>query len=395
MRPRLLMTASLTAAALASPLGVEAGYFTFPGPPAPERAFAVVANGENVVTTCPSASIRTPRICPPDGTYYNEYGDGGRSLQIVEDEFVSRHRDPAQIVTAGGAGTAHGNRMLIFDGYESARIPNGAGGTDRAELLIGDSEQAEERVLQFGETRYLRFFVKIHPGFALKTDVSPPVLGGAGRDVLISQTWQSSSSGNAIRPSFGPAFSINAGTADDKDLTWNQTYVRLSFKYRNDCDTSTLVCPSFIKAGRTFLTRDILRDTWVGFIVMLKPAYVPRWSNDASARGAIMVWNIPVSTGLSVSQLVDADALNVKNKPEDDYHFYWGYRPEEAYDALHQEGLSDRFAIRVGFYRNEIDPADHPGAANEPALLNNTIFMDSVKLTNSMGCMAGKSNICP
>jgi hypothetical protein len=283
--------------------------------------------------------------------------------------------------------------MLIFDGYESARVPNGAGGTDRAELLIGDSEQPEEQVLQFGETRYLRFFVKIHPGFGLKTNVTPPVMAGPGRDVLISQTWQTSSNGNVIRPSFGPAFSINAGTADDKDLAWNQQYVKLSFKYRNDCDTSTLLCPSIIKPGHTFLTRDIKRDTWVGFIVMLKPAYVPRWASDPSARGAILVWEIPASTGLNVSKLVDADALNGKN--EDDYHFYWGYRPEEAYDAQHQEGLTDRFAIRVGFYRNEIDLKDWPAAANEPALLNDTIFMDSVKLTNTMGCMAGKSNVCP
>jgi hypothetical protein len=181
--------------------------------------------------------------------------------------------------------------------------------------------------------------------------------------------------------------------------------------------------------GRVFLTESVKRGEWVSFIIMLKPQYAASLPQNNNARGAILVWRMTPDQSLllppnDISQILkDEKARNYSATDDTRYKFFWGYRPETAFTAENQQGLTDRFDVRVGIYRNESDPLvtcmaptcttppsnacttpygspfPCPNIPLEsspcmPALMNNTLFMDGVKLTNFPACLPGTGG-CP
>jgi hypothetical protein len=259
------------------------------------------------------------------------------------------------------------------------------------EVQLGESAD-DDTALQFGEWRYLRFFIKIHPGFGF--DAATGSLAGASRDFLAAQVWQRSSNAFEGRPSVSPAFSINIATTKPAmeaplnhaplDCPPNQQCVWAEFRYKNICNYGT--CWDGYTKGGTFHTELIVKDQWVGFIIGMKPVHVPVLPWDPTARGAILIWRLAGTTAaLNVGPaLTETTAVNYPYG-ESAYKFYWGYRPETEF-AQDQAGLTDRFDVRVGMYRNEGSACSTSGC---PALYNDTVFMDSIKLTNDQTCLPG------
>ncbi|HXK17375.1 MAG TPA: hypothetical protein VNG33_06225, partial [Polyangiaceae bacterium] len=83
-----------------------------------------------------------------------------------------------------------GPRCLTFEGLAA---PLGCG-PDRLEVDVARAE--EPNALRYGETRYLRFYLRVDPAVT-----------GLGASPLISQVWQGFSVAMGKRPPLGPAFS--------------------------------------------------------------------------------------------------------------------------------------------------------------------------------------------
>ncbi|HWA73981.1 MAG TPA: hypothetical protein VG937_16680 [Polyangiaceae bacterium] len=389
-------------------VGMFASSMLHSGVAAAEPDFAYVVNGEGGDAPC-IAPVVSGQTHPEDGSPYRpeeysrgcaedgySYTEGGKTFSLKEDADFARHRSPQLLRTEGGVTSAHGNRVLIFDGYASSHSSLSI--TDRLEVQLNDGGDGDATAFQFNDWRYLRFFIKLQPGFGFDTGTNS--IAGPLRDVLVSQVWQRSSNAltgaSSARSSVSPAFSINLATAKPTvmdpraihqplDCPANKQCVWAEFRYKNDCNYRT--CAGGYTGGGTFHTELIVKDEWVGFIIAMKPSFVPLFPGDSPGRGAILIWRLaPTTAALNDGpSLSETSAVNYPFG-EDYYRFYWGYRPEttEAAFVVNKLGLTDRFDVRVGMYRNEYNQG-----GTFPALYNDTFLMDSIKLTNNQTRLPG------
>lgn len=376
----------------------------FPLQALPEPAsFALAVNGEGASFACEDFNAAN---CLSKFRYQ----EGGRSYFTAESAVAVAtsarddrrvHRHPTQLIDSCGAVNAPGKcagdenaRGLLFEGFEN---PTG-GNPDRMELTVSQSGGNEATVLQFGEWRYLRFFIRPHQAFGQPTPAH-------GHSALITQVWQRDSNefrqvvgGAIVRQSVGPAFSVDLVTAGAPEGKINAV-----FSYRND-DVSECpaVCQAALALGHTwdpeahpevpsrvpFWAEPLDKDKWVGFVIAMKPVHKPQpGTSDPTARGAILIWKFDdVSAGLSFGPgLNTGAALNYDaNDPNDNAgknRFHWGYRPERPFSSPPDSrgGFTNRFDVRVGIYRSSRQYS--------------TLWFDHVKLTNHEQCLPGTTEI--
>ena len=253
------------------------------------------------------------------------------------------------------------------------------------ELQISQSGGSPDDVLQFGEWRYLRYFIKIHRSFGASKD-----------DVLITQVWQRNSNplldekGTVLRASVGPAFSVNLTSAatpppDPRcSVPAGPATINAQFSYRNDSNSEWAAQNGRGPDRVPFLTCVLPKDQWLGFAIAMQPVHEPRESTDPAKRGTILVWKLDTATGLSFGpNLPVTKAANYDSQDESKYRFYWGFRPERRFSSPPDPlgGFTNRFDIRVGIYRS--------------SALYSTLWFDDVKLTNDEACLPGTEPNCP
>jgi hypothetical protein len=358
--------APLTLAELPPSAPVNQCFLQVPAP-ACENHFQTIVNGEGGTVQC-------------SGIAACNYLEAARSFPISESPVVnlSGHADPrTQFVDSWGA-TPGSTHSLLFEGYQHADF------VERLELNLSTSGEGEASRLQFGEWRYLRYFIRVHRSF-----VPDPNM-----DVLITQVWQRDSNsltnpadGRVVRPSTGPAFSVNLTGQDSADPPLAPNSVYLKFDYRNDSFNEAVTA---FNPGRdfrvNFLRHAIPKDTWIGFMIAMKPVYEPiAGTSDPTGRGAIFVWQLDTTTGLAAGPITDDPVTHLPKVNgqlplnSGNYAFYWGFRPERLLlptsDPNYVGGFQDGFDIRVGIYRS----------SNEYS----TLWFDDIKLTNHEACLPG------
>lgn len=231
----------------------------------------------------------------------------------------------------------HGDRCLIFEGYDKVISACNTGGCklDRLEVVL--SQALDTHAMRFDDPRFLRFYLKVSPN----TDISHS---------LISQVWQLGSTGNKYgRKAVGPALSASLTPHPQA----NKAYI--NFVHRNDNN---------LPSGRRFFRTEITKGQWYNFHMLLIPRYV---GFSPPGRGLVLIWR---NKGLN-NDLVNSQAINYDPAHSSKYKFFWGFKPGS--------GPTDRkftFDIRVGLYRPQGDPI--------------TFWMDSLKLTTSRSAIKGQ-----
>jgi hypothetical protein len=394
----------------AAPLASSAAPSPAPAPPAslfqlepisPEPSFAIALNAEDASAVEKGKPSRFVCTTPgrPNCVGGFEYVEGSRRFMLAENDFKdangastgdrSAHRHPTSMIDNRGAPNCFGGKCraeahghsFIFEGFDSTKRPH----VERLELQISQSGGSPDDVLQFGEWRYLRYFIKIHRSFGASND-----------DVLITQVWQRNSNalldekGAVLRAAVGPAFSVNLTAAADPpadprcSVAPGPSTINAQFSYRNDSNSEWAAQNGRGPARVPFLTCVLPKDQWLGFAVAMRPAHEPRESTDPTKRGTILVWKLDTATGLSFGpNLPVTAAANYDSEDESKYRFYWGFRPERRFSSPPDPlgGFTDRFDIRVGIYRS--------------SALYSTLWFDDVKLTNNEACLPGTDSRCP
>jgi hypothetical protein len=372
-------------------------------PPEPTKPFAIALNGEGGSFRCDEVDRQS---CASGFTYT----EAGRNYILSERPAVigdqRPHRHPTEMITNCGMSSSSTQacaadsaaRGLLIEGFDHADF------VDRMEINLSQSGGAATDVLQFGEWRYLRFFMKLKAGFSLSTTTmqipaSPPCSEQTitfAQGLLITQVWQRDSSeynnGVRTRPSVGPAFTIQLTMDDDPTRTDDPPplpgYVYAQFLYRNDAISEEDVSNDPVGASclyygacKKFWTSLVPIDQWIGYAIAMKPAFMPtNGTTDPQARGTILLWRINPGAGLAFplgGTLPLTSALNYNSQDDSSYRFYWGFRPEVPFQPAstpdYRGGFTDRFDVRIGQYGDS--------HAHSP------ILFDAVKLTNHEQCL--------
>lgn len=395
-RASVAPASSAAPSALARPFELE--------PVAPEPNFAIALNAEDSGAPDKDASKRFTCMTPerPNCVGGYEYWEARSHFMLAEDDSTDdngvatvdsrAHRHPTSFIDNRGAPTCFAGKCkkesdghsFLFEGFDRSARPR----VERLELQVSQSGGPPENVLQFGEWRYLRYFIKIHPKFGLSR-----------HDVLITQVWQRNSNslldvgGKVLRAAVGPAFSVNlTGAAEPPPdprcsapaAAASGGTVNAQFSYRNDSSSEWATQRGLGPERVVFLTCALPKDTWLGFVIAMKPAYEPRESTDPAQRGTILVWKLDTRTGLSFGPNLPVEsAANYQAHDESKYRFYWGFRPERRFSSPPDPlgGFTDRFDVRVGIYRS--------------SALYSTLWFDDIKLTNHEACLPGTERTCP
>jgi hypothetical protein len=290
------------------------------------------ARGGLRVSRVTGAGMSVLRLPGQQGALTGNLLKDGHAYAIVEQHLAacnSRHQSLERLLSGG---CLHGSTCLAFEGLFA---PDGCG-SDRIEVKLADSER--DSALRFGESRYLRFSLRVDPGVhELK------------KAALISQVWQASSVAVGRRPALGPVFAISIAE-NHRD----SQQIDVDFRYRNEV--------SALNPPHPFATYPIKRDEWHTFHVQMTPRHV----GHPDGPGEILVW---VEQGLH-AELESTRALNYSAIEPTRYQFYWGYPPDPS------TSLGSRFDVRVGLYRPE-------------PMTFVKFWLDDVKLTNDKAQLAG------
>jgi hypothetical protein len=369
-------------------------------PVAQEPPFVIALNAEDSVPVAKNKTKRFTCTAPERPNCVNGYvyHEGVRRFELAEDDFtdakgISRgdrgdHRDPTLFVDNRGSPNCFGGvcraeargHSFLFEGFDSSAHPR----VERFELQIAPSGGSADEVMEFGEWRYLRYFIKIHPKFEPSQD-----------DVLITQIWQRNSnplfdeSGVKLRDSVGPRLSVNlTATADlppnpSCSVPPGPGTVNAQFAYRNDSNNEWAAKQGKGRMRVPFLTCALPKNTWLGFLIAMRPMHEPLASTDPKERGTILVWKLDTATGLSFGPKLPLEkAANYDPADDSKYRFYWGSRPERKFSTPPDPhgGFTNRFDIRVGMFRS--------------SSLYSALWFDDIKLTNSEACLPGTEPTC-
>ena len=356
-----------------------------------ESPFAIAVNGENEsIRTVPDAD----EAAGLRGYYLRNPPSSNLWISEVSTDNYARHSSPFGLRDAAtSVGGIHGSRSLSFQGYGWDAAGNSwpGGGNDRLELTLSQSGGPVVDVQEFGEWRYLRFFVKVKSSFGILKNGSKDT----DHEVMISQVWQRGS--NTV----GPPFAINlARIASDSSV------VEARFIYRNETYNDEKQACGLAPDHVTFRTEKLPFDKWVEFIVQMKPVYYPHVACnpanpsqpcDSTSRGAILVWRLDSTDGVNwspscgpskgvvssngssglpqigVAPFRADDACNVYQQPDTNSRFFWGYRPKPS------ANLEGKFDIRVGLYRQAAMPA--------------AVSFDSIMLANHENKLTTLNNV--
>jgi hypothetical protein len=246
-------------------------------------------------------------------------------------EINARHRPLEQLLSHT---CLFGPRCLAFEGFA---VPSSTNcGPDRIEVDLANAY--DENALRFGETRYLRFFLRVDPA-----------VSNLKNTALISQTWQGSSMALGGRPAVGPAFTI-ALIYDDRD----DELIDLQFRYRNEVSAEN--------PAHFFFQYPVKKGEWHAFHLKLTPRFV----GHPDGPGEVLIWvDQPLNAELDPTHAVNYDASDHSS-----HEFYWGYPPDP------ETRLGSSFDVRVGIYRPE-------------PLTFLKFWMDGVKLTREKTALAG------
>lgn len=392
--------ASSRAAALAQPLLFAQEPFQLE-PVRAEPRFAISLTAEEDQSRGTSKGSRFVCTTPerPNCVGGYEYAEGAHRFMLSENDFKdergastgdrSAHRHPTSLIDKLGApncfaGACRGEReghSFIFEGFDSSKRPR----VERLELQIAQSGGSPAEVLEFGEWRYLRYFIKIHRSF-----------GVSDEGVLITQVWQRDSNallddqGRVLRTAVGPAFSVNLSAAAEPapdprcSVPAGAGTVNVQFSYRNDSHSEWAERNGRGPSKVAFLTCVVQKDQWLGFAIAMQPAHEPQLDSDPRRLGTILIWKLDTATGLSFGpNLPVSAAANYDPEHEGKYRFYWGFRPERKFSSPPDPrgGFTNRFDVRIGIYR--------------ASPLYSTLWFDDIKLTNDEACLPGTTAHCP
>jgi hypothetical protein len=312
----------------------------------------------------------------PSGTVTGKYIEEGRSYQIVENDKDQyrpniRHAAPGHLLVSNPAERAseclgsHGN-CLVFRGYGTPTdftfTDKSGWSNDRLELVLSRGSQdggfsVPELPLKFGQKRYLRFYIR--PAADFESPTSPD------DSIIVSQVWQISQTTSGLYPPI--LVVLKAGPTPSQ--------LNLVFEYSN----------ASVQRG-VLATTTINKGSWNNFHIML----IPQWQGASAGLGGVLIWK---NLGLNPT-FIDTQALNYSTR-----NVAYGYRPATAdhnddasvidtpantdADDLTclNDAMSNCFDIRVGIYRDVYH--------NYRPSLHQTVYFDSIKITNNEASMNG------